>query len=85
MVKTTNQTTHSTRSRKSLPKSALSPTEQAVNALLEVLTKTEAAEFDYSLEANGKVKYAYGVADRIKAAEIILKYAPEKRSEIPSD
>lgn len=82
MSRTANQTTHLTKSKRSLPKSALSPTEQAVNALLEVLTKTKTAMYDVCSDGED---YVYSTADRIKAAEIILKYAPEKRAEMPQN
>lgn len=84
MPRKTTQAAPSTKSKRSLPKSVLNPTEQAINSLLEVLTETKTDLFDGDFGGNGEC-YVYSTADRIKAAELILKYAPEKRSETPSD
>ncbi|MDE6592019.1 MAG: hypothetical protein K2K57_03010 [Oscillospiraceae bacterium] len=83
MPRKTTQTTPSAKSKKSLPKSVLNPTEQAINSLLEVLTETKTDLFDGDFGGNGEC-YVYSTADRIKAAEIILKYAPDK-SPLPNN
>lgn len=87
MSRTTNQTIHSAKSRGSLLKSALSPTDKAINALLEILTaKKTKGNFDFDINFDrDNPGYAYDPPDRLKAAEIILKYAPEKRTETPQN
>lgn len=87
MSRTTNQSTHLTKSKRSLPKSALSPTDKAINALLEILTaKKTKGNFDFDINFDrDNPGYAYDPPDRLKAAEIILKYAPEKRTETPQN
>lgn len=87
MSKTVNPTTHLTKSKGSLPKSALSPTDKAINALLEILTaKKTKGNFDFDINFDrDNPGYAYDPPDRLKAAEIILRYAPEMRTEMPSD
>lgn len=76
MPRTTTRTTPSTKSKRSLQ--GTNAREAAINELLNILTaKSEKNLFDSDF-ASDTVNYKYSADERLKAAELILKYAPDK-------